>query len=192
VTLSEAKLRELVERACGGDERAASALLSGIRERVLRWALVVAGDVDDAEDITQNVALSVHRHLRDYNVQARFTTWLYALVRNAAIDMKRKSGGRTYVALDDDVANKLTSRSEDHVQRLSDQRTAQVVRAFFEQLPSRQRQLIELVDQQGHTPAEAAQVMGVEPETARVHLLRARRTLRAKMLEHHPGLFDER
>jgi len=191
VTLSEAKLRELVERARGGDERAASALLAGVRERVLRWALVVVGDVDDAEDVTQNVAMSVHRHLRDYNAQARFTTWLYALVRNAAIDMKRKSGGRTYVALDDDVAAKLSARSEDHVQRVSDQKTAQVVRSFFEELPSRQRQLIELVDQQGHTPAEAAQIIGVEPETARVHLMRARRTLRAKMLEHHPGLFDE-
>jgi RNA polymerase sigma-70 factor (ECF subfamily) len=190
VNLSEARIRDLLERARHGDERAATALFGGLRDRVLRWALIVTGDLDDAEDVAQNVALTLHRRLRDYHAQSRFTTWLYAIVRNAAVDMRRKSGGRTYVGIDADVAVQLSSRTEDHIERMSNQQTAGIVRAFFGQLPPRQRQLIELIDQEGYTASEAAEVMGVEPETARVHLLRARRALRAKMLEHHPGLFE--
>jgi RNA polymerase sigma-70 factor (ECF subfamily) len=157
---------------------------------MLRWALVVTGDLDDAEDVTQTVAASLQQKLRAFGAKARFTTWLYAAVRNAAVDMKRKSGGRTYVALDDDVAIPLSSRMDDHIERINNDKTAGIVRAFFGELPERQRELIELVDQQGYTPSEAAEVLGIEPETARVHLMRGRRALRAKMLERHPGLLE--
>lgn len=190
MTLSEAKIRDLLERARDGDDGAATTLVKGLRERVLRWALVVTGDLDDAEDVTQNVSLTLHRRLRDFNAQARFTTWLYAIVRNAAVDLKRKSGGRTYVGIDDDVATQLSAHMEDHLERVSNLKMAGIVRGFFADLAPRQRQMIELVDQQGYTPSEAAEVMGVEPETARVHLLRARRTLRSKMLQQHPGMFE--
>jgi DNA-directed RNA polymerase specialized sigma24 family protein len=49
--------------------------------------------------------------------------------------------------------------------------------------------LIELIDTQGMTAAEAATLLGIEPETARVHLMRARRAIRSKMLESHPEMF---
>jgi RNA polymerase sigma factor (sigma-70 family) len=72
---------------------------------------------------------------------------------------------------------------------MESRRAAALVRSFFTDLPPRQRELLELIDAQGYTAVEAAQIMGIEPETARGHLLRARRTMRAKMLELHPEVF---
>jgi RNA polymerase sigma-70 factor, ECF subfamily len=182
VNLTEAEINGLVERARAGDEAASNSLLAGLRAQMLRWAVVVTGDVDEAEDVTQQVSMTLHRKLGSFQSKSRFTTWVYTIVRNTAIEAKRKSGRRATVELDDDVVNQLSSSMEDHIDRMSNERMATTVRAFFGELPPRQRQLIELIDQRGCTPAEAAEIMEIEPETARVHLLRARRALRARML----------
>ena len=84
----------------------------------------------------------------------------------------------------------LPAATEDRLQQIDDADAARLVRALFTALSPRQRELIELVDTQGYKTVEAAEMMGIQPETARVHLLRARRTLRAKMLELHPERFE--
>ena len=92
--------------------------------------------------------------------------------------------------LNDDVVDQtLSASTSERLTAIGDQRVAAIVRAFFADLPPRQRELIELVDTEGYSAAEAARMIGIEPETARVHLLRARRTLRSKMLEAHPEMF---
>jgi RNA polymerase sigma-70 factor (ECF subfamily) len=71
-------------------------------------------------------------------------------------------------------------------------RAAALVRAFFAELQGRQREVFDLVDLQGYTPAEAAEMLEIEPPTARVHLLRARRAIRERILAAHPTLMEDR
>ena len=190
MTLSEARITDLLNQARAGDEAACASLIAGLRDRILRWAVVITRDRDDAEDVAQQVSITVHRKLADFEARSSFSTWLYTVVRNAAIELRRNAYRKRKAAMDDEqVERELPEHTVDLLDRLSDRRAAALVRSFFTELPSRQRELIELVDSQGYTAAEAAKIMGIEPETARVHLLRARRALRAKMLEQHPGMF---
>lgn len=181
-------MQELLERARTGDEAATASLIGGMRGRVFRWALVVTRDSDDAEDVAQQVSLKVHRALKDFEARSSFSTWLYTVVRNTSIEVMRKAARRGESPGGDDTGN-LPAHTEDQLSRLENQRIAGIVRAFFTELPPRQRELIELVDSQGYKAVEAARMLGIEPETARVHLLRARRTLRSRMLEAHPEMF---
>lgn len=191
MALTAARIEELLEKARAGDEAAAASLIGGVRDRVFRWALVMTRDSDDAEDVTQQVSLSVHRSLNGFQERSSFATWLYAVVRNTSIDLMRKSSRHTgSVTFNEDVVGgNLTGTTSDTLAAIENQRIAAIVRAFFVELPPRQRELIELVDSEGHTAAAAARMLGIEPETARVHLLRARRTLRTRMLETHPEMF---
>lgn len=191
MTLSNQRIDELLNRARTGDETAKAALIAGMRERIYRWALVMTGDTDDADDVAQQVSVAVHRRVSDFEARSRFTTWLYVIVRNAAIEFKRRSARRAELSIDDDSLPELSAPMQDQIETLHDARRVEVVRAFFNELPARQREVIELVDLGGHSAVEAAEMLGVEPETARVHLLRARRTLRTKMLQQHPEMFDE-
>ena len=75
--------------------------------------------------------------------------------------------------------------------RLERRETAELVARFFNELAPRQREVLELVDLQGLEPSEAAEALGVSPSTARVHLHRARRALRAVVLNRHPDLARE-
>lgn len=190
MALTETNISELLLRARRGDEAAASSLIGGMRDRVFRWALIVTGDSDDAEDVAQQVSLSLHRNLKNFDERSRFTTWLYAIVRNASLQVGRQASRRREVQVDtDDLPERMTDDVEEQIERIANRRAAHIVRAFFAELPPRQRELIELVDTQGLSAVEAATVMGIEPETARVHLMRARRLIRSKMLEAHPEMF---
>jgi RNA polymerase sigma-70 factor (ECF subfamily) len=182
----------IVQAAQAGDERAFAQLLGGVRDQVFRWALVITADSDDAEDVTQQVSITLYRKLHMFQERSEFTTWLYRIVRNTALEAGRRVRFTREVSIDDDeqVAQTLSSATEDRLQQIHDAQTAALMRALFTQLPPRQRQLIDLVDMQGYKSVEAAEMLEVEPETARVHLLRARRTLRAKMMEQHPERFE--
>jgi RNA polymerase sigma-70 factor (ECF subfamily) len=188
MTLRDDQTSGLLQRARAGDEAAFNALVNSVRDKIFRWALIITGDSDDAEDVTQQVTLKLHGKLAEFQERSRLTTWLYTITRNTALDMINKPARKREESLSEDTVTELSDDVDVKITRLDNQRAASVVRAFFTDLPPRQRELIELIDNEGCTAGEAAQAMGIEPETARVHLLRARRTLRARMLEVHPEM----
>jgi RNA polymerase sigma-70 factor (ECF subfamily) len=181
----------LIEAAQAGDERAFARLISEVRGQVFRWALIMTADSDDADDVTQQVSVILHRKLPSFERRSAFNTWLYRIVRNTVVESRRRARFTREVPIGDDVLHySLSENTGDRLQEIDDETSVALIRALFTQLPARQRELIDLVDTQGYKTVEAAEMMEIEPETARVHLLRARRTLRAKMLELHPERFE--
>jgi len=70
-------------------------------------------------------------------------------------------------------------------------RLARLVIQYYDALPNRQRSIFEMVDLHGMTPAEVARQLGMEQVTVRAHLFKARRTIRARMLEQHERMLKE-
>lgn len=68
-----------------------SQLYARHRSRVIAWCLRILRDEQDAAEVTQDVFMKVHAELRNFRGQSRFTTWLYVLVRRAALDRLRKN-----------------------------------------------------------------------------------------------------
>ena len=68
----------------------------------------------------------------------------------------------------------------------------ELIGAFFEELPERHRAAFDLIELQGKTAAEAAELMGIEPVSVRANLFKARRRLRARILEMRPELAGDR
>lgn len=184
-------MEAMAARARGGDERAFAELATAVRGQVHRWALVRTGDADDAEDVAQTVVIRLHRHLHAFEGRSRFTTWLYRLTARAALDWVRGRGRRERAHLASSAEAGLAVATEDRIAALENERTAALVRSFFTELPGRQREVFDLVDLQGFTPAEAAEMLEIEAVTARVHLFRARRAIRERILATHPHLLEE-
>ncbi|HYH79139.1 MAG TPA: RNA polymerase sigma factor [Longimicrobium sp.] len=181
----------MAHRARAGDEGAFAALAAAVRGQVRRWALARTGDADDAEDVAQAVVIRMHRGLGGFEGRSRFTTWLYRLTANAAVEWARGQA-RHRRNFDDGVAGEPGVGTTDRIDAMENRRAAELVRAFLAELPGRQREVLDLVDMQGFTPTEAAEMLEIEPPTARVHLLRARRAIRERILAAHPTLLDDR
>ena len=85
---------ELIRAAAAGDRGAFDELIRLKRERVVRTAYQITGDMDDALDVAQGVFLKLWHGLERFDPRRRFDTWVYRITVNAAIDMLRSRGPR--------------------------------------------------------------------------------------------------
>ena len=182
----------LVEQAQAGDQEALSELLRGCHPAVHRWALSLTADPDDADDVAQEVLVRLHRSLGRFEARSRFTTWLYQVTRNAARDQRRRRE-RTERWATHEYREELQPRADqaDRLDELHRSNVADLVKSFFDELPERQREVFDLVDLQDCRPVEVSEMLGMNPSTVRAHLLRARRTIRKRILERHPEMAEE-
>jgi RNA polymerase sigma-70 factor (ECF subfamily) len=180
----------LVRGAAAGDERAFSRLAASIRPRMYRWALVHTLDADAAEDVTQRALTRLHQALPGFRGDAAFSTWAYVIVRRAAADWQRSERRRTALHMRHGGAEARSTEQRHDMSR--DTGLIDIVRAQLVHLPARQRAVFDLIDLQNVPPHAAATLLSMNPATARVHLMRARRALRARLLKEHGPLVENR
>lgn len=195
MTEAAASERALAARAAAGDEAAFRTLVRRVHPRIHRWALGITGAPADADEVTQDVLLRMYRHLSDFKGESRLTTWLYRITRNAAIDHLRTVQRPGALSQDDDANDNALQppgpdAAPDPLRAIGAARLASLVQFFFRELPERQREAFDLVDLQGHSPAEVAAMLDAKPVTVRANLFKARRAIREKILARHPELTE--
>src|SRR5207249_967468 len=126
-----------------------------------------------AEDIVQEVFLQVHRSLRDFRGDARFSTWLHRVTVNVVLMYRR--AGRSRPLLDGDPTP--SERHDPEAARPDDEvdRRARVA-AFFDilaKIPEKKRVVFVLHDIEGLLPAEIAKIVGAPVLTVRTRLFYA-------------------
>jgi RNA polymerase sigma-70 factor (ECF subfamily) len=173
----------LVAEAREGAEGALERLVEAAYPRVRRWAVVQVGNDADADDLTQDVLIKMIRSLDSYQGEAAFGTWLYAMTRNAALDAHRRAARERRRVSDVRAAVSLTPDAPPSPDRGVQRHEARAaLEAAFVRLPLRQREAFDLVELQGLTSVEAAELLGIEPVSVRAHLFKARRSLRKLLL----------
>ncbi len=162
----------LARAAADGDAKAFSALVTRHYDRVFRLAFRLTGARAEAEDLTQDVCTDLPGKIEKFGGNARFTTWLYRVVVNAAHDRRRRRA--TYVKAttgwgDWEVARR--AEAEETTEALDWLTTA--MRALPEDL----RDTLALVlDDMTH--AEAAQILDVSEGTISWRISEAKKRLR--------------
>ena len=174
---------DLVARAQGGDSGAFGALVKRHLRAAHAVALAVLAEQADADDAVQDGFLSALQHLDSCSPAEKFRAWLLTIVRNRALDMKRRGRVRAVDALEEDTVHtnepsplEMAERSE-----LNDR-----LESAIETLTDTQREVLMMHDVQGWKHADIAHLLGLAESTVRVHLLHARRRLRALLLPVAP------
>ena len=178
---------QLVSLASAGDDSAFTTLVTRYHPVVFRWSLTFAWDPDEAEDIAQEVFVRAHRQLSQYRSDGSLEAWLYAITRRAATQLRRTHKRRKRLALSPAARPPRDVYTTDPGGRVDRERAAHVILELFSELPQRQREIFDLVDLQGLSPAEAAARTGLKPVSVRANLFKARSAIRAKLLATHPS-----
>jgi RNA polymerase sigma factor (sigma-70 family) len=178
---------QLASLASSGDDSAFTTLVTRFQPAVFRWALVFANDPDDAEDITQEVFVRTYRQLGAYRSDGPLEAWLYRITRRTAIQMRRTRSRRGRLALSPGARPARDVYTTDPGGRVDRERAAGVIHELFAGLPRRQREIFDLVDLQGLSPAEAADRTGMKPVSVRANLFKARKAIRESLLATHPS-----
>lgn len=178
---------QLASLASAGDDTAFTALVTRFQPAVFRWSLIFASDPDEAEDITQEVFVRVHRQLGGYRSDGPLEAWLYRITRRTATQLRRTRGRRSRLALTAAARPERDVYTTDPGGRVDRQRAADIIRELFSELPRRQREIFDLVDLQGISPAEVADRTGMNPVSVRANLFKARKAIRDSLLATHPA-----
>lgn len=178
---------QLASLASAGDDSAFTALVTRFQSAVFRWSLIFASDPDEAEDITQEVFVRVHRKIGDYRSDGPLEAWLYRVTRRTATQLRRRRGRRGRLMLSPAARPERDVYTTDPGGRVDRQRAATTIRELFADLPRRQREIFDLVDLQGLSPAEVAERTGMRPVSVRTNLFKARKAIRESLLATHPA-----
>ena len=181
--LSDQQILDLAELATKGEREALGRLAGALRPLICRWALVMTGDPNDAEDVAQQVLMKMMDSMEGFDGRSRVTTWAYRITRNASLDHQRRAKrDRRLAETAERLARAEPPRLDDPLDDIEMKRTMRLIRILLAELPMRQREVFDLVDLQGLEPREAAELLEMNPNTLRVHLLRGRRRMRTEML----------
>ena len=182
-------LGALVGKAKQGSAVAFAELVERVRSRIRGWAVRVLHDDDEADDIAQQVLLKLHVRLREFEGRSRFTTWLYRMTVNTALNQRRIKRRREQLLREASSASALdTPVRED---RDETDRIVELLSACASELSGRERQVFEMADLRGMAANDIAKTLGVQPVSVRAALSRARRRIRLRILELHPHLLEE-
>lgn len=186
----------LVERARRGDQDAFAALVERSQGKVYNLALRLTGSAEDASDVAQEAFLKAWRGLASFQGESSFSTWLYRLTNNAAIDFLRRRarqrGAESPLSLDEEV-NGLAALTPDPAPSPQEQLEHRELQAALAQglamLSFEHRQALSL-RLAGLSYAGIAQALELEEGTVKSRIARARLSLRNYLREsgNLPGL----
>lgn len=179
-------LRSLIEGVRADRPAALDRLIARVQLRVRRWARRFTDDVDTADDVAQEVLIGLDARIRRYDGRSKFTTWLFSVTRNVALNQRRreKRRARLIAARPVDATSAASAGSDDA-------QLTELALSYFDALPPKQRLIFERCDLRGQRPADVARELGLEQATVRAHLFKARRAIREKLLAHHRQALED-
>lgn len=176
-------VEELARAAAAGSEGAFAQLVDLHGKRVYALALRMTGNPEDAEDVAQEAFLSAWRGLPNFRGEAGFSTWLYRLTSNAAIDFLRKNRRpRAEYSLDGGVPD-LPDPAPSPQDQAESQNLRESVRWGMGELSQAHREILDLREYQGLSYEEIARKLDVDLGTVKSRLSRARCALRKILLQ---------
>jgi RNA polymerase sigma-70 factor (ECF subfamily) len=172
----------LAAAARAGDLAAFELLMRQYERLVLVTALRLLGNMEDAQDASQEVFLKLYRNLRKLERAGNLTGWLYRVTVNVCHDSRRRRPAEAPV---DELAE-TPDRAADPRQILTDAERRRALAMSLRQLSERERAAVTLRDLEGLSTQEAALAMGVNEATVRSHISQARVKMRG-FLERYMG-----
>lgn len=192
-TQQRAEDDELIREAQKGERTSFDALVRRYDQSVLRLALHMLGNEQDAQDVHQEAFIKAYRHLGNFRFECSFYTWLYRIVTNLCLDQLRRRKSRREdpaTVLDssgdemDLMANITDDRAMANPGRELDRKVMSLqINEALDKLTPRERTVFELKHYQGLKLRTIGEMLSTTEETAKNTLFRATRKLRANLAD---------
>ncbi len=173
---------ELVVTAVAGREASFEELVRRYQRPIASYVYRMVGDYDAALDLTQEVFIKVYNSLSRYRSEFKFSTWIYKIAHNAAIDHLRRHSVRDQVLLTRDENNQpeisIESRRLTPEQESEREERRSEIESVVHALPAAYRELIVLRHSHDLSYDEIAEVTGLPLGTVKNRLFRAREAMR--------------
>ena len=179
--------RDWVRSAQDGDEEAFAQLVRRHSGGLHRAVARILADDSEAWDVVQMAFLKAWQRLDRYDPRYRFSTWLYRIGTNLAIDLLRSRSSRERIhKTHTEHRLRLVGAGEGAGSRADTNEADRILGQLVGVLTPQQRSAFVLREMQGLDTAEVAEVLGCSATTVRNHIFQARKALRDEMRARFP------
>jgi len=190
---------DLVQRSLEGDGIAFQGLVERYQDRIFALVRHYARNPVEVEDIVQDTFLKAYAKLDGFQQQSTFSTWLFRIAVNTALDF-RKRAGRNPVQAVEDPELALGGAAPGHGRGpslqppeagLEREEVAQITRAVLDELPEIFRTVLVLREFEELSYQDMADLLGISIGTVESRLFRARARFRQGLARLHPEYAEE-
>jgi RNA polymerase sigma-70 factor (ECF subfamily) len=173
---------EIIQRVLQGDHQSYAEIVKRYQNFVFSITLRYTDNREDAEEISQDVFVKAYRSLSDFRGASKFSTWLYTIVTTSCITFLRKKKLDTH-SLDNERVFELADSQDSgfRANQVEQKSRIAMVNDAIKLLNPDDAKMITLFYKGEQTLEEIGQIMGIEPNAAKVRLHRARQRLKEKM-----------
>ena len=185
---------QLVEEALGGNPLSFQLLVERYQERIFGLARHYTKNAVEIEDIVQDTFLKTYRRLETFQRQSSFSTWLYRIAVNTALDFLKRTGRSPVAAVEDPEVSAAPVRAQAGSgvavlapdAALRREEIARITQEVLEELPEIFRTVLVLREFEDLSYQEMAEVLGISIGTVESRLFRARARFKEAMIRLHP------
>lgn len=173
----------LIERSLKGDRSAFDSLVRKHERRAYQYAYRLTSNPEEAADVVADTFIRVFSALHNFKGTSAFSTWLYRILTNCFLDLRKKEKSRSAASLD-------TSSADEHFERQVEDEgpgpsqiaerneRERIMNAAVQQLPEYQRAMIVMYHAENLSYEEIAEALDLPIGTVKSRLNRARISLR--------------
>lgn len=176
-----------------GDERALKWFYEHIGDAVFNIAISYTKNQEDAEEILQDVFVTLYQQAADFQYNSKVSTWIYRITVNKCLDYLRKKNSQKrfgkLVSLFSQDTGELVFQSVDFVHpgiKLEQQEHAKMIFAVLDELPEKQQTAFILTHIEDLSQAETAEIMEVTRKAVESLVQRAKANMRKKLEKFYP------
>jgi RNA polymerase sigma-70 factor (ECF subfamily) len=185
---------QLVEEALGGNQLSFQLLIERYQDRIFALTRHYTKSAVEIEDIVQDTFLKVYRRLETFQRQSSFSTWLYKIAVNTALDFLKRTGRSPVQAVEDPELSAAPVRAQAGSgiaiaapdASLRREEVARITQEVLDELPDIFRTVLILREFEEMPYQEMADVLGISIGTVESRLFRARAHFKAAMIRLHP------
>lgn len=174
-------LKKIIQKAQRGDGPSFAFLVEEYQQYAFSLAFRILCDEEEAKDTVQESFIKIWKKLGEFESSKKFTTWMYTIVTNCAIDRLRVIKRRKLVKMEE-VAGEIALLAHDQVNRQMDNREiGQLIQFLAEALPEKQKLVFVLRDLQGLDSKETQDILNETEVFVKSNLYLARKTIKEKL-----------
>ncbi len=171
----------IINKARNGDKEAFGKLVMKHQQYAFNLAFRIVCNEDDARDIVQDSFIKIWKNMKLYLPKIKFTTWMYKIVTNTAIDHLRSGKKMDMVNIDDfhegdEQTNVITPET-----LLNNKEMGELIRSFAGTLSEKQKLVFVLRDLQGLNSDEVEAILDLSETSVKSNLYHARKTIGGKL-----------
>ncbi|MBC8321011.1 MAG: sigma-70 family RNA polymerase sigma factor [Bacteroidetes bacterium] len=171
----------IINNARNGDKEAFGKLVLQHQQYAFNLAFRIVCNEDDAKDIVQDSFIKIWKNMKLYHTKIKFTTWMYKIVSNTAIDQLRLNKKMDMVNIDDYKERYRQNSVNTPETLLSNRETGQLISLYADTLSEKQRLVFVLRDLQGLKSSEVEGILALPETTVKSNLYHARKAIGEKL-----------